>query len=80
MTEASAAIATPLAGGELFVGMTLVLTIQTLYTHGLQYNLNHDKKRQTLLNAMVLFTSIIGTITFPFNATKQSIPVSNGTT
>jgi hypothetical protein len=77
---ASPATVAPLAGGEIFVGMTLVITLQTLYEHGVKFNLNHDKKRQTVLNSMILLTTVAGAIVYPFNATMQSIPVSNATT
>lgn len=73
-------VATPLAGGELVAGMTLVLTAQILWSHGVSFNIFHDMRRQTLLNGVMFLAAINGILAYPLNATGFSVWASNITT
>ena len=73
-------LAVPLAGGELFSGITLVLTLQMLYRYGTKVGIKNDLKRQILLNLICLICSINTIISYGFNATGSSVLVSNITT
>ena len=72
--------AATLAGGSLVTGITLVLTTQVLWSFGVEFNLSHDRKRQTVLNFICFLASINGMIAYPANQTAQSSWVSNITT
>ncbi|ORZ39287.1 hypothetical protein BCR44DRAFT_1483032 [Catenaria anguillulae PL171] len=73
-------LAAPLAGGELCSGMTLVLTMQMMWDHGLAIDIRHDKKRQILLNLICFICAVNTTISYGFNATKASVAISDVTT
>ena len=72
--------AASLTGGAYMGGMTFVLSVQILYNYGVQFNLLHDKKRQTILNLFCFIASINALFAYPLNQTEQSIFLSNVTT
>jgi hypothetical protein len=65
MAPISDAQATPLAGGSIVSGMTLILTVQILWSHGVSFNIFHDMKRQTLLNSVMFLAAINGIFAYP---------------
>ena len=72
--------AASLGGGSLISGMVIVLTIQLLYSHGIQWDLGHDRKRQTVLNLLCLIAGLNGIVAYPVNQTETSVALSNITT
>lgn len=80
MSGISVQIATPLAGGEWFSGITLVLTAQMVWQYGLTVGITNDKKRQILLNLICFLCALNTTISYGYNATKESLTVSDVTT
>ncbi|ORZ38880.1 hypothetical protein BCR44DRAFT_1427979 [Catenaria anguillulae PL171] len=80
MSSASFAVAAPLAGGQLCSGMTIVLTAQMMWEHGLTIGIYHDKRRQILLNLICFVCALNTTISYGYNATKASVLVSDLTT
>jgi len=73
-------VATPLAGGEWFSGITVAVTAQMIWQFGLRLGIMHDRKRQILLNLICFICALNTTISYGFNATKQSVTVSDITT
>ena len=80
MTDINPESAIPLAGGELFSGITFTLALQMLYQHGFNVSILNDKKRQILLNCLCLLCSVNTMISYGFNATRVSVLVSDITT
>jgi hypothetical protein len=58
-------------GGSFFCGITLVLTLQSLWQFGLEISLWDDRKRQTLLNVLCLSAALTGMISYPLNQTQH---------
>lgn len=73
-------VATALAGGEWFSGLSVALAAQMFWRHGACFEIINDKKRQILLNFICLICAINTTISYGFNATQQSVAVSDVTT
>jgi hypothetical protein len=61
----------------IFGGMSFVITIETMFTHGLKFSIMHDRKRQTVLNLICFIASLAAVVRFPLNATEQSVWASN---
>jgi hypothetical protein len=72
--------AAPLIGGEYVSGMCFVLTLQVFWEYGVQLNILLDKKRQTMLNFLMMLASINGFFGHAANATQISVLASNVTT
>jgi len=73
-------VATALAGGEWFSGLSVALAAQMFWRHGACFEIINDKKRQILLNFICLVCALNTTISYGFNATQQSVVVSDVTT
>lgn len=69
-----------LSGGELFSGICIVLTLQMLWSFGLELSLLHDRKRQTILNIICLAAALNGSLAYPINESHSSVIISNITT
>ena len=69
-----------LTGGTLVSGITFTLTAQVLWSNGVQFDIFHDFKRQTMLNFLMFLASLSGIIAYPCNASKSSVWTSNITT
>jgi hypothetical protein len=69
-----------LSFGSMFAGITFVLTSQVLYKFGLQFDLFHDQKRQTMLNFLCFLASLNAMAAYPLNQSLVSVLGSNVTT
>ena len=58
-----------LDGGVLVTGMALVFTTQNLWAFGVSFNVLHDKKRQSLMNAICFVGAVASLISYPLCAT-----------
>lgn len=66
-----------LSGGSLFVGIALAITLQTVWSFPLVFNLFNDKNRQSVLNLICLIGALTGIVAYPVNQTGTSIWAQN---
>ncbi|KAJ3319536.1 hypothetical protein HDV06_006269 [Boothiomyces sp. JEL0866] len=71
--------AIPLAGGCFFSGLGLAATTYTMYNFGVEWNVLHDRKRQTIINLICFICCINGLVAYTVNQTGP-VSVANVTT
>ncbi|KAI8898228.1 hypothetical protein BC833DRAFT_590563 [Globomyces pollinis-pini] len=59
-----------LSGGSTFSGITFIYTTQNLRNYGLQFSINNDKSRQTLLSFLLLLVSLCGLFVYPLTQSE----------